>query len=54
MHWVTIIWTTDAAVCFTLAVVHLLIWLKKRDEWGHLLFSCSAIGASVVCATDLA
>jgi two-component system, LuxR family, sensor kinase FixL len=53
MSWVTIIWSMNAAVCLTLAGIHLFVWLRARSEWGHLLFSCSAVGAAAVAACEL-
>ena len=44
----------DAAVCFTLAGIYLLVWCKQRDGWVHLLFSCSAVAAGVIAGFELA
>jgi two-component system, LuxR family, sensor kinase FixL len=53
MSWVTIIWSMNAAVCLTLAGIHLFVWLNARTAWGHLLFSCSAVGVAAVAACEL-
>ncbi|MCE9607034.1 MAG: PAS domain-containing protein, partial [Planctomycetia bacterium] len=53
MSWITIIWTMNATVCLTLAGIHFFVWLRSRNEWEHLLFSCSAAGAVVVAACEL-
>jgi PAS domain S-box-containing protein len=44
----------DAALCFTLAGIYLLVWCKQRDGWVHLLFACSAIAAGVIAGYELA
>jgi two-component system, LuxR family, sensor kinase FixL len=43
----------NAAACLTLAWMHLVVWLKSREEWGHLLFTFSAVGAAAVGACEL-
>ena len=53
MSWVTIIWSMDAAVCLTLAGIHLVVWFKSRRSWGHLFFAFSAVGAAAVAACEL-
>lgn len=53
MSWVTIIWSMNAAVCLTLAGIHLVVWLKARGAWGHLLFSFSAVAAAATAACEL-
>jgi len=54
MSWITVVWSMDAAVCFTLAGIYLLVWCKQRDGWVHLLFSCSAVAAGVIAGFELA
>jgi two-component system sensor kinase FixL len=54
MSWITIVWSMDAAVCFTLAGIYLLVWCKQRDGWVHLLFSCSAVAAGIIAGFELA
>lgn len=49
MSWITIIWSITAGICLTLAGVHLLVWVKSRDDWANLLFAIAAAGA-VGCA----
>src|SRR6266446_6208492 len=36
MSWVTVVWSMDAALCFTLAGIYLLVWCKQRERWEHL------------------
>jgi len=54
MSWITVVWSMDAAVCFTLAGIYLLVWCKQREGWVHLLFSCSAVAAGVIAGFELA
>ncbi len=54
MSWVTVVWSMDAALCFTLAGIYLLVWCKQRERWEHLLFSCSALAAGVIAGFELA
>lgn len=54
MSWITVVWSMDAAVCFTLAGIYLLVWCKQRDAWVNLLFSCSAVAAGVIAGFELA
>ena len=53
MSWITMLWSMDAAFCFTLAGIYLLVWSKERDGWVHLLFSCSAVAAGVIACIEL-
>jgi two-component system, LuxR family, sensor kinase FixL len=54
MSWITIVWSMDAAVCFTLAGIYLLVWWKQREGRVYLLFSCSAVAAGVIAGFELA
>src|SRR6266478_3112787 len=53
MSWVTVVWSMDAALCFTLAGIYLLVWCKQRQGWVYLLFSCSAVAAGVIAGFEL-
>src|SRR5260370_12383601 len=53
MSWVILLWSMDSAFCFTLAGIYLLVWFKHREEWEHLLFSCSALAAGVIAGLEL-
>src|SRR5438105_11735075 len=53
MSWVTLLWSMDAALCFTLAGICLLVWSRQREGWVHLLFSCSAVAAGVIAGFEL-
>jgi two-component system, LuxR family, sensor kinase FixL len=54
MSWITILWSMNAAACLTLAAIYLLIWSKHREDWVHLLFSCTAISVAVIAGFELA
>src|SRR5215469_7675400 len=53
MSWITILWSMNAGACFVLAGVCFLVWCKQRDNWPHLLFSCSAVAAGVIAFIEL-
>jgi hypothetical protein len=42
MSWVTVIWAMIVSAC--LALVHVLVWCRRPDARGNLLFSLSAVG----------
>ena len=43
MSWVTIIWAMIASACCTLALMHMLVWWRRRDALDNLLFTLSAV-----------
>ena len=53
MSWITLLWSMDAAFCFTLAGIYLLVWCKQRDGWVHLLFVCSAVAVGFIAMLEL-
>src|SRR5436190_16781084 len=53
MSWITIVWSMNAAACLTLAAFYGVVWCKQRDNWVHLLFSCSAAAAAAISAFEL-
>jgi len=53
VNWVEIIWSMTGAMCLTLAGVHLLVWLRARDSWLNLLFSCSALTVAIIAGLEL-
>jgi two-component system, LuxR family, sensor kinase FixL len=53
MNWVTIIWSMIASACLTLALMHLLIWLKRRQAWASLWFFISATGTCLLALDEL-
>src|SRR5262249_46741375 len=53
MSAVVIAWSMIASACLTLALMHLIIWLKQRSNVAHLLFSLAAIGVAGIAAGEL-
>src|SRR5438067_5390475 len=53
MSWITVVWSMNAGACFVLAGVCFVVWWKQRDNWPHLLFSCSAVAAAVIALIEL-
>jgi PAS domain S-box-containing protein len=53
MNWITIVWSMNGAACLTLAAFYFAVWCKQRENWVHLLFSCSAIAAAAISAFEL-
>jgi PAS domain S-box-containing protein len=53
MNWITVVWSMNAAACLTLAAFYGVVWCKQRDNWAHLLFSCSAVAAAAISAFEL-
>jgi two-component system sensor kinase FixL len=54
MSWVTLFWSMDAAFCFTLAGIYLLVWFNGRERAVYLLFSCSSVAAAAIAGFELA
>ena len=53
MSWITVIWSMVAAVCLTLAALHLLVWCRKRTAWANLLFALTAAATAVLAGCEL-
>ena len=53
MSWITLLWSMDAAFCFTAAGIYLLIWSKRRQKWMYLLFSSSALATGIIAELEL-
>jgi two-component system sensor kinase FixL len=54
VNWITIVWSMNAAACFTLGAIYFVVWCKQREDWVHLLLSASAIAAAGVAGFELA
>ena len=54
MSWLTVIWSMAASASLTLALMHLAIWIKQRNNLSHLLFSVAAIAVAGIAAGELA
>jgi two-component system, LuxR family, sensor kinase FixL len=48
-----IIWSMVASACLTLATMHLIIWLRQRNQRGNLLFSITAVSVAAIAACEL-
>ena len=53
MSWVTIIWAMIASACLTLALVHVLVWWRRRDARANLFFALSAVATAVFAGCEL-
>jgi PAS domain S-box-containing protein len=53
MSWVTIIWAMTASACLTLALVHVLVWWRRREVPANLLFALTAVAAAVFAGCEL-
>jgi PAS domain S-box-containing protein len=41
------------SACFTLAVVHLVIWIRQTDQYAHILLSVTAISVASIALCEL-
>lgn len=53
MSWVTVIWSAASAVCVTLAVLHLLVWLQDRRARANLVFALTALCQPGLAACEI-
>ena len=53
MSWVTIIWAMIASACLTLALVHVLVWWRRREARANLFFALSAVATAVFAGCEL-
>src|SRR4051812_36950321 len=55
MNWATTIWLMGAAVCGTLALINLVVWILNRQNRVHLLFALAAgaVAGVAVCEVQL-
>ena len=53
MSWVTIIWAMIASACLTLALVHVLVWWRRREALANLLFALAAVATAVFALCEL-
>ena len=54
MSWVTILWSVDAAVCWSFGAMFLLVWLHQRKNLPYLLFAITAFGVGTFAWFELA
>jgi len=53
MNWVTIIWAMIASPYLKLGLVHVLVWCRRPEARGNLLFSLSAVETAVFAGCEL-
>jgi PAS domain S-box-containing protein len=53
MSWITIVWSMVTSACLTLAVIHLVIWVKQKDQYAHLLLSVTAVSVAAIAVCEL-
>jgi PAS domain S-box-containing protein len=53
MSWVTITWAMIASACLTLALVHVLVWWRRREARANLLFALTAAATAVFAGCEL-
>jgi len=53
MNWVTILWSMVASACLTLALMHLHMWWKRRQDRANLWFFVSATGTCLLGLVEL-
>src|SRR5215210_5438764 len=53
MSWVTVVWSMIAAACLTLAVVHGLMWLWRRQAWANVVFAVTAVATTCFATGEM-
>jgi two-component system sensor kinase FixL len=53
MDAVTIIWAMIGSACLTLAMVHALVWWRRREAFSNLLFALTAVGTAGFAGCEL-
>ena len=54
MSWIDVLWPMMAGASLALALIHLSIWLRRRERREHLLFVFAALAASALGVYELA
>lgn len=54
MNLLTTIWSMIAAVSLTLSLVHLNVWVRRRNSLAHLAFACTSLAVAAYAICDLA
>ncbi len=52
-NWILIVWSMSASASLTLAVMHLIVWLKDTSARAHLLFLLAAVAAVAMAFCEL-
>lgn len=53
MTWIDVVWPMMSAASLTLALIHLVIWIKRRNQPVHLLFAIAAAAVSAIALLEL-
>ncbi len=53
MNWITVTWTMNVAVCVTVALIYLVIWLNDRKSSVHLLFPVASLAIAGIAICEL-
>jgi PAS domain S-box-containing protein len=53
MSWITIVWSMVTSACLTLALTHVVIWFRQKDQYAHLLLSVTAISVAAIAVCEL-
>lgn len=54
MSWVTILWSTSASACLTLAEVCLLVWCRRPTARADLFFALTGLGLGLTICRSIA
>jgi two-component system, LuxR family, sensor kinase FixL len=53
MNWLTVICSMGASACFTIALIHLVIWFKDPKSYVHLFFAMAALAVVGIAAGEI-
>jgi len=53
MNWINIVWPMIASSILTLALLHLIVWFKQKQQRAHLFFSITAISVAFINGMEL-
>lgn len=53
MNWIDIVWPILGGTSLTLGMVHLLVWLRQRDQRAHLMFGLAAGSIAILAIFEL-
>ena len=54
MSWITIVWSMSIAACWTMALIHLAVWVRDRGAQAHLAYSIMSVAATGIAIGELA
>ncbi len=53
MNWIDTAWPMMSAATFTLALIHLLVWLKQRSQLEHLMLGTMCLSMAAIAVVEL-